>query len=40
MHEAEQICDRVAILINGRVIVVGTMEELRRKYGQGYSITL
>lgn len=35
MHEAEQICDRVAILINGKVIVVGTMEELRRKYGQG-----
>lgn len=40
MHEAEQICDRVAILINGKVIVVGTMEELRRKYGQGQSISL
>jgi len=40
MHEAEQICDRVAILINGRVIVVGKIEDLRNKYGQGYSISI
>jgi len=31
MQEAEQLCDRVCILINGRVIVVGTPDELRRK---------
>lgn len=35
MQEAEQMCDRVCILINGRIIVIGTPDELRRKYGEG-----
>jgi len=35
MSEAEHLCDRVVLLINGRIIVVGTPEELRSKYGEG-----
>jgi len=31
MEEAEQMCDRVCILINGRAVVIGSPEDLRRK---------
>lgn len=40
MSEAEHLCDRVVLLINGRIIVVGTPEELRSKYGEGQNISL
>jgi ABC-2 type transport system ATP-binding protein len=31
MHEAESICDRVAILDEGRILAIDTVEELKRK---------
>lgn len=34
MREAEKLCDRIAILYRGRVLAAGTLEELRRDYGQ------
>ena len=34
MEEAEQICDRLAIVDGGRVIAYGTMEELRAMMGE------
>ena len=34
MHEAEKLCDRVAIMHRGRILVCGTLTELRAKYGQ------
>jgi len=33
MDEAQRVCDRVAIIDHGRVLALGTVEELMRKYG-------
>ncbi len=33
MDEAERLCDRIAVVSNGKVIALGTPEELRLKYG-------
>jgi ABC-2 type transport system ATP-binding protein len=35
LEEAEQICDRLAIVDHGRVLASGTVEELRRQVGEG-----
>ena len=35
LEEAEQICDRLAIVDHGRVLAMGTVEELRRLVGEG-----
>ena len=32
MHEAQSLCDRVAIIMNGRFVAVGRPHELVRKY--------
>ncbi len=34
MREVEKLCDRVAIMHRGRILVCGTLDELRAKYGQ------
>jgi sodium transport system ATP-binding protein len=34
MREVEKLCDRVAIMHRGRILVCGTLAELRSKYGQ------
>ncbi|MDH4222095.1 MAG: ATP-binding cassette domain-containing protein [candidate division Zixibacteria bacterium] len=33
MHEAEKLCDKIAIIHKGKVLTVGTLEELRAKTG-------
>ncbi len=33
MHEAEKLCDEIAIIHRGRILTVGTLEELRHKAG-------
>lgn len=40
MDEAEQLCDKLAIMINGRFVVYGTPNYLKTQYGQGYTIEL
>merc|ERR1712157_319617 len=40
MDEAEQLCDKIAIMINGRFVVYGSPSFLRNKYGQGYQISV
>jgi ABC-2 type transport system ATP-binding protein len=35
LEEAEQICDRLAIVDHGRVLAAGTVAELRRQVGEG-----
>ena len=40
MDEAEQLCDKIAIMINGKFVVYGTPSYLKTRYGQGYSITV
>jgi fluoroquinolone transport system ATP-binding protein len=34
MAEADEICDRVGFLSNGRIPVTGTPDALKRRYGQ------
>jgi ATP-binding cassette, subfamily A (ABC1), member 3 len=38
MDEAEQLCDKIAIMINGRFVVYGTPNHLKTMYGKGYTI--
>jgi ABC-type multidrug transport system ATPase subunit/uncharacterized membrane protein len=40
MEEAEHLCDRLAILVNGRLICIGSPEHLKMKYGEGYILEL
>lgn len=34
MHEAERLCDRIAILHRGRMLTEGTFDQLRARHGQ------
>jgi len=40
MDEAEQLCDNIAIMINGKFVVYGTPSYLRTRYGRGYSVVI
>jgi len=40
MHEAETLCSRIGILINGRFQCIGTPQYLKKKYGEGYRIVV
>ena len=38
MDEAEALCDRIAIMINGRFVCIGSPGHLKQKYGNGYQL--
>lgn len=38
MDEAESLCDKIAIMINGKFVCYGSPGHLKQKYGQGYEI--
>ncbi|ORX85647.1 P-loop containing nucleoside triphosphate hydrolase protein [Anaeromyces robustus] len=40
MEEAENLCDRLAILVNGRLTCIGSPEHLKMKYGDSYVLEL
>jgi ABC-2 type transport system ATP-binding protein len=40
LEEAEQLCDRLAIVDHGRVLADGTVDELRRQVGEGPVVTV
>lgn len=40
MEEAQQMCDQVAIMDHGKIIVQGTPEQLIREHARGITITL
>lgn len=40
MDEAEQLCDKIAIMINGRFVVFGSPNYLKTQYGQGYTVEI
>ena len=40
LWEAEQICDRIALLRNGRIIAVGTPEEIKKKVSDRVNLSL
>lgn len=40
MEECEALCERIAIMVNGKFRCLGSTQHLRSKYGQGYSVTI
>ena len=40
MEEADVLCDRIGIVARGRLQCVGAQEELKRRFGGGYTIHL
>ncbi|KAM9831250.1 cholesterol transporter ABCA5 [Neosynchiropus ocellatus] len=40
MEEAEAVCDRVAILVSGRLRCIGSIQHLKSKFGRGYCLEI
>lgn len=40
MTEVETLCDRIAILSGGRIAFTGTVEQLQKRMGKHYNITI
>jgi len=40
MDEAEAICDKIAIMINGQFACYGTPDQLKQDYAKSYKITI
>ncbi|XP_062976125.1 cholesterol transporter ABCA5 [Elgaria multicarinata webbii] len=40
MEEAEAVCDRVAILVSGKLRCIGTVQHLKSKFGRGYFLEM
>ncbi len=38
MEEAEALCGRLAIMVNGQFECMGNVQHLKSKYGKGYTI--
>ena len=38
MEEAETLCKRIGILVNGQFKCLATIDEIKEKYGYGYEI--
>ena len=39
-QEAEFLCDKIAIMVNGQISCYGTPDELRAQYVNGYMVTV
>ncbi|KAJ1129411.1 hypothetical protein NDU88_007781 [Pleurodeles waltl] len=40
MEEAEAVCDRVAIMVSGNLRCIGSIQQLKSKFGKGYILQL
>jgi len=40
MEEAEILCDRLGIFVNGKLVTIGSPSDLKAKFGRGYKLTL
>ena len=40
MEEAEALCDRIGIINKGILRCVGSQQELKENFGQGYRLTI
>ncbi|XP_065198795.1 phospholipid-transporting ATPase ABCA1-like, partial [Sycon ciliatum] len=40
MEECEALCTRLAIMVNGQFKCLGSIQHLKSKFGQGYTIML
>ena len=38
MEVAERLCDRIGIINKGKIIFVGTYEEMKKRFGEGESL--
>ncbi|KMS64940.1 hypothetical protein BVRB_041070 [Beta vulgaris subsp. vulgaris] len=40
LDEAEAVCDRISIMVNGEIVCLGSAGHLSRKFGNHYQIDL
>ncbi|XP_053563281.1 ABC-type organic anion transporter ABCA8 [Bombina bombina] len=40
MEEAEAVCDRVAIMVSGKLRCIGSIQQLKSKFGKGYLLEI
>ncbi|XP_069808885.1 ABC-type organic anion transporter ABCA8-like [Dendropsophus ebraccatus] len=40
MEEAEAVCDRVAIMVSGKLRCIGSIQQLKSKFGKGYLLEM
>ena len=40
MDECEALCSRVAIMVTGKFKCINSVQNLRQKYGKGYTLTI
>ena len=40
MDEAESLCDKIAVMINGKIVCYGSPNYLMQSYGQGYQFSV
>ena len=40
MGEADALCSRIGIMVNGKLACIGTSQELKSHYGKGYSLVI
>ncbi|GFS09294.1 ATP-binding cassette transporter sub-family A [Elysia marginata] len=40
MEECDALCTRLAIMVNGRFVCMGSPQHLKNKFGQGYTLTV
>lgn len=40
MEECEALCNRLAIMVSGRLVCIGASEELKQRFGAGYDIQI
>lgn len=40
MEEADALCGRIGIMVNGRLMTLGTPQQLKKAYGTGYKFVL
>ena len=40
MEECEALCNRLAIMVGGRLVCIGASQELKQRFGAGYDISI
>eukprot|EP00478_Filoreta_tenera_P004076 GABV01004376.1.p1 GENE.GABV01004376.1~~GABV01004376.1.p1 ORF type:complete len:125 (+),score=43.01 GABV01004376.1:57-377(+) len=40
LDEIDELCDRICVLIGGKMVGLGTAQQLKSKWGGGYRLTL
>jgi ABC-type multidrug transport system ATPase subunit len=40
MDECEALCDKLGIMINGQIQCFGSIQNLKKKYGDGYGLII